>query len=111
MKCYAVIRADNRDKLETALSDLENHANLELSNHPKKIESNKADEILVEILNSPLKQQCNDTAVCELQEDPASVINTIKGIHPPAHIVVVSERHNIFDPLSDRYEELNTLQT
>ncbi|PTD93937.1 hypothetical protein C9439_05065 [archaeon SCG-AAA382B04] len=111
MKCYAVVRADNRSKLETALSDLEEHANLEIPETPKKIEARKADEILVEVLDSPLEQKCNDAAVCKLKEDPASVINTIKGIHPPAHVVVVSERHDVFDVLNEDYGDLEALNT
>lgn len=111
MKCYAVVRADNKSKLKTALSDLEEHANLEIKEPPKKVEARKADEILVEVLDSPLKQKCNKAAVCKIKEDPASVINTIKGIHPPAHVVVVSERHDVFNVLEESFEDLERLNT
>lgn len=109
MKCFAVIRADNETKLKTAISDLKKHANLEVSDDPKKIDSEKADDILVEVLDSPLKKECSNAAVCKLNENPATAINTIKGIHPPAHVFVVSDRYDVYDGLQESYNELDEL--
>jgi len=107
MKCFTLIRADNYNKLKTAINDIEEHANLTILNSPKKIKPEKADEILVEILDSPLKKMCDVAAICKIDEEPAEAINTIKDIHPPAHIIVVSERHGeIYKDLENSFDEL-----
>ncbi len=106
MNSMAVIRADNDSNLKTALHDLVRYGHLSLANVPKKLEPSFADDILVEIMQSPLKSRCMAAAVVPLVNSASSAIGRLRNIHPPAHVIIVSPRHEIYHELIDYIEML-----
>ena len=95
-----LIRGENNSKILNAIADVERHANLNLTTKPKVIDAKYADKIVENILKAPLRTKSNVATAFRIKEDTATAIVQIKKIHPPAHIVVISNDY-------DDYKELN----
>lgn len=95
-----LIRGENNSKILNAIADVERHANLNLTTKPKKIDAKYADKIVENILKAPLRTKSEVATVFRVKEDTPTAIVQIKKIHPPAHIIVISNDY-------DDYKELN----
>lgn len=94
-----LIRGENNSKLLNAISDIERHANLDVISQPKEIDSAFADSLVESILNSELRTKSDVATAFFVKEDTTLSIMQVKKIHPPAHVVVVSDEY-------DGYKEL-----
>jgi uncharacterized protein len=103
MKSFALVRADDSDKVKIALHDLERYGHIQFSATPKCIEPNYADELLVNVMGVSLKSKCNSAALVELNNHAGAAISRLKKIHPPAHIIIISPRHKMFEELSVKF--------
>lgn len=101
MSAFAIVRADQLSKVKIALNDLVQHGNLSFGNSPRQISPTYADEILVKVMNKPLRNKCNAAAMVSLTNHPKDAINSLKEMHPPAHIVIVSPIHGIHSELTE----------
>jgi len=106
MKAFAVIRADDSTKVKTALHDLVRYGHISFEGKPRSIEPSVADDILVNVMKSPLKHCCDAAAVVSLQDHASAAIGRLKKIHPPAHVIIVSPRHEVYNELVDSIEEM-----
>ncbi|HJH31066.1 MAG TPA: DUF356 domain-containing protein [Methanosarcinaceae archaeon] len=104
MKSFAVVRADDADKVKIALHDLEQYGHMRFSCQPKRIEPNYADHILTSVMGVPLRDTCSSAALVELENHAGAAISRLKKIHPPAHIMIVSPRHEAYSELMDNSE-------
>ncbi len=103
MKSFALVRADNSDKVKIALHDLERYGDIQFSASPRSIEANYADELLVSVMGVSLKSKCNSAALVELKNHAGLAISRLKKIHPPAHVVIISPKHKVFEELSGKF--------
>jgi hypothetical protein len=103
MKSFALVRADDSDKVKIALHDLERYGHIQFSATPKCIEPNYADELLVSVMGVSLKSKCNSAALVELNNHAGAAISRLKKIHPPAHIIIISPRHKMFEELTGNF--------
>lgn len=99
MNSLAVIRANDDSKLKIALSDLVKYGHMSYANVPKRLEPGLADSILVKVMKSPLKSGCTAAAVVPLMDSASAAISRLRRIHPPAHVIIVSLRHEIYHEL------------
>lgn len=104
MKSFAVVRADDSDKVKIALHDLEQYGRMRFSCQPKRIEPNYADHLLTSVMGVSLKSSCNSAALVELENHAGAAISRLKKIHPPAHIMIISPRHDAYGELMDNSE-------
>jgi len=102
-----LVRGENNSKLLSAISDMEKHANLNLVSKPKVIDSNFADSLVESILNSKLKTKSNVATAFFVKEDTTLSIMQVKKIHPPAHVVVVSDEYDGYKKLQNLLENTN----
>ena len=100
-----LIRGENNSKLLNAIADVERHAGLTLSSKPKIIDPQFADSIVEKILKAKLRTKSDVACAFFTQEDPTVCILKIKKIHPPAHIVIVSNEYKQYSELKNK---LNT---
>lgn len=95
-----LIRGENNAKILNAIADVERHAKLNLATKPKVIDPKYADQIVENILKAPLRTKSNVAAAFHIKEDTATAIVQIKKIHPPAHIVVISNDYEDYKKLN-----------
>jgi hypothetical protein len=110
MNSFAVVRADDMDKVRVALCDLVRYANLTFDGKARKLEPAFADDILVHIMKSPLKAHCNAACIVSLNEEASAAIGRLRKIHPPAHIIIVSQRHDIYYELVNHMNMLPEME-
>ena len=96
-----LIRGENNSKLLNAIADMERHGNLNLTTKPKMVDAKFADSLVENILNSKLRTTSNVATAFFVKEDTTLSIMQIKKIHPPAHVVVVSDEYNAYNKLKD----------
>lgn len=96
-----LVRGENNSKLLNAIADIERHANLNLITKPKKVDAKFADEIVEKILKAPLRTKSNVATAFHIKEDVTLAILQVKKIHPPAHVVVVSDEYEGYEELSN----------
>ncbi len=96
-----LVRGENNSKVLSAIRDIEKHGNLNLITNPKVIDAEFADSLVENILNSKLKTKSNVAVAFFVKEDATLSIMQIKKIHPPAHIVIVSEEYDGYNELYD----------
>lgn len=94
-----LIRGENNSKLLSAITDIEKHANLTLVTKPKVVDSKFADNLVENILNAKLKTKSNVATAFFVKEDTTLSIMQVKKIHPPAHVVVVSNEYEGYNQL------------
>lgn len=97
-----LVRGENNSKILNAIADIERHADLTLVTKPKKVDPKFADKIVENVLNAPLRTKSKVAAAFRVKEDTTIAILQVKKIHPPAHIVVVSNTY-------DGYKELTKI--
>lgn len=106
MNSFAVIRADDADKVRVALSDLQKYAHLTFDGDARRLDPAFADNILVNVMKNPLRTCCEAAAIVPLNDDASAAIGRLRKIHPPAHIIVVSPRHEIYHELTNYVDVL-----
>ena len=99
-----LVRGENNSKLLSAISDIEKHGNLNLDTKPKVVDANFADSLVESILNSKLKTKSNVATAFFVKEDTTLSILQVKKIHPPAHVVVVSDEYDGYAKLENLLE-------
>ncbi|MDR2967878.1 MAG: DUF356 domain-containing protein [Methanobacteriaceae archaeon] len=97
-----LIRGENHLKILNAIADIERHASLNISSYPKKIDSKFADLLVEKILKSPLRTKSKVATAFFVKEDTTFSIIQIKKIHPPAHIIVVSNEYKEYAKLKEK---------
>ena len=100
-----LIRGENNSKILNAIADLERHAKLNLSTKPKMIDAKYADKIVENILKAPLRTKSNVATAFRIKEDTATAIVQVKKIHPPAHIVIISNDYEDYNELNKKLNE------
>jgi uncharacterized protein len=100
-----LIRGDNNSKLLNAIADMERHAQLHIINEPQKIDAEFADSIVESILKAPLRNKSKVATAFFVKEDITLAIMQIKKIHPPAHVVVVSDEYKEYEILNKKLDE------
>ena len=94
-----LVRGENNSKLLSAITDMERHGNLTLTTRPKVIDASFADSLVEGILNSKIKTKSNAAIAFFVKEDTTLSIMQVKKIHPPAHVVVVSDEYGAYSKL------------
>lgn len=96
-----LIRASSQVKLLNAIADIERHAALKIAGKPKIIEIEMADEVAKSILKQKLKTKSKIAAIVSVLEDTTKSIMQIKKIHPPAHLLVISDEYTEYNQIKE----------
>ncbi len=99
MNSMAVVRADDASKLKIAICDLVRYGHMTFADNARRLEPAFADNILIHIMKAPLKAGCSAAAIVPLVDQASIAIGRLRKIHPPAHVIIVSPRHEIYHEL------------
>ena len=105
-----LVRGENNSKLLNAIADMERHGNLNLTTKPKVVDAEIADSLVETILNSKLKTKSNVATAFFVKEDATLSIMQIKKIHPPAHVVIVSDEYDAYRKLENILKTAKTFK-
>ncbi len=105
-----LIRAEDQGKLLNTIADIERHAGLKVAGKPRIINPQKADEIAGKILKQQLRSKSNIAVLLRVEDDTTKSIVNIQKIHPPAHVIVISEEYKEFNALKKSFHELTYLK-
>lgn len=105
-----LIRAEDQGKLLNTIADIERHAGLKISGKPKIIDSKTADAIAGKILKQKLRSKSDIAVLIRVEDDTTKSIVHIRKIHPPAHVIVVSEEYPEYKKLEDMFHRLKNLK-
>ncbi len=103
---FILIRAEDKKKILNALADLERHAHLKICGKPKVIPPELADEVIERILKQKIKRKSKRAVMVLVEEDTTKSIMQIRKIHPPAHLVVISDEYEDYSNLTKNFSEL-----
>lgn len=98
-----LIRADSQEKLLNAIADTERHAKLKIRGKPRIIDATKADNIVKDIIKQNIRSKSKIAAILMVEEDSTKSIMHIKKIHPPAHLIVISNEYAAFNDIKKLY--------
>lgn len=101
-----LIRADDKKKILNSLADLERHAHLKINGKPKIVTPELADEVIGRILKQKIKRKSKRAVMVMVEEDTTKSIMQVRKIHPPAHLVVISDEYEDYSNLKDIFVEL-----
>ena len=105
-----LVRGENHSKLLNAIADMERHGNLNLVTRPKAVDAEFADSLVENILGSKLRTKSNVATAFFVKEDTTLSIIQIKKIHPPAHVVVVSDEYEGYNKLKNLLDDAPNFQ-
>lgn len=103
---FILIRADDQKKILNALADIERHAQLKITSTPKIMPPKLADQVLERILKQKLRKKSKHVVMVLVEEDTTKSIMQVKKIHPPAHLVVLSDEYEDYSHLKNIFGEL-----
>src|SRR5574341_210890 len=106
IRSLAVIRANDMADVKIALSDLARYAHLTFADRARKLEPAVADNILVHVMKSPLRSCCEAASIVPLTDEPSAAIGRLKRIHPPAHVIIVGPRYEMYHELVNYVDRL-----
>ena len=109
MNSMAVVRADDVSRVKIALYDLVRYGHMTFADKARKLEPTFADNILTHIMKSPLRACCSAAAIVPLEDEASIAIGRLRKIHPPAHVIIVSPRHEIYHELVNYVDILPTI--
>lgn len=109
--CFAVLRSKSEKKILDTVKIMMNSSEVELAEEPKELEPRVADNILIDVMDTELKNNCSLAGAVKLDTPPGEVINMVTNSKPPAHVIVVSERYDSYRKLNHEFNELDPLCT
>ncbi|MEG3224494.1 MAG: hypothetical protein BME94_02955 [Methanobacteriales archaeon Met13] len=101
-----LVRADSKGKILNSLADMERHAGLKINGSPRVIETKIADKTAQSILKQKLKFSSFQSVLVRVEGDTTRSIMQIRKIHPPAHLVVISEEYSEYSALENLFKKL-----
>jgi hypothetical protein len=108
MVCFVIFRTDSIKKALTALADLVRHGKIKVYD-PKLIPSETVEKIMLDLCGE-IKNPKDVNIVAKTNEKGGRVIFSLKRIHPPAHLIVVTSRHDAFDAIDSNYQNYRSLR-
>lgn len=100
-----LIRAMNKKKALNCLADLERHAKLTIVGKPKSISLEKIFDVTKRVIKQNPRNDIKLAILVKVEEDTTDSILKIRKIHPPAHVIVVSEEYPEYNKLLEDYNK------
>lgn len=100
----------NKKKALNALADLERHAKLTFDGKPRSIPVEDIVDVTKRVIKQEPRSDIKVAVLVKVQESTTKSIMSIKKIHPPAHIIVVSEEYPEFESLNKQFSTLKVFQ-
>ncbi|MCD7781305.1 MAG: DUF356 domain-containing protein [Methanosphaera sp.] len=105
-----LVRAMNKNKALNGLADLERHANLTIEGKPKTISSEAVYDVTRRVLKQKPRDDITLNILVKVKEDTTKSIVNLRKIHPPVHVIVISEEYPEYEDLMNQYNNLKVFK-
>lgn len=102
---FILVRATNKKKALNSLADIERHAKLTIVGKPKSINTKKAHDVTKAILKKEPRGDVKQAVVVKVKESTTQSIMNLRKIHPPAHLIVISEEYPEYSDIKKEYNK------
>lgn len=100
-----LIRAMNKKKALNGLADLERHAKLTIIGKPKKISVDKIHDVTKRVIKQEPRSDIKIAILVKVEESTTTSIMNLRKIHPPVHVIVISEEYDEYEYLDKEYQK------
>ncbi|WP_455645111.1 DUF356 domain-containing protein [Methanosphaera sp.] len=100
-----LIRAMNKKKALNGLADLERHAKLTIMGKPKVISLDKVHDVTKRVIKQEPRNDIKLAILIKVQEDTTVSIMNLRKIHPPVHVIVISEEYPEYADLKKEFNK------
>ncbi|MEA1993862.1 MAG: DUF356 domain-containing protein [Euryarchaeota archaeon] len=107
MVCFVVFRTDSMKKVLTALSDLVRYGKIKVYD-PKLMPKESVENVMFELCGK-IKNPKDINVIAKVNEKGGRVIFSLRKIHPPAHLIVVTSQHDAFNKLTGEFSTYMSL--
>lgn len=108
MVCFVIFRTDSIKKVLTALADLVRYGKVKVY-EPRLMPTETARNVMLEICGK-IKNPKDVNVIAKVNERGGRVIFALRKIHPPAHLIVVTPRHGVFEQVATEFSSYRTLK-
>ena len=102
---FILIRAMNKKKALNSLADIERHGKLTIIGKPKQISIKKAYTLTKRILKKEPRGDIKIAVLVKVKESTTESIMNLRKIHPPAHLIVISEEYPEYDVMCEEFKK------
>lgn len=100
-----LIRAMNKKKALNGLADLERHAKLSIIGKPKTVSIDSVYDVTKRVLKQEPRNDIKLAILVKVQENTTTSIMNLRKIHPPVHIIVISEEYSEYKTLNKEFNK------
>ncbi len=100
-----LIRAMNKKKALNGLADIERHANLNIVGRPKTVDLKKVYDVTKRVIKQNPRDDIKLAILVRVKEDTTKSIMNLRKIHPPVHIIVISEEYPEYERLNEEFDK------
>ena len=100
-----LIRAMNKKKALNGLADLERHAKLSIIGKPKTVSIDSVYDVTKKVLKQEPRNDIKLAILVKVQENTTTSIMNLRKIHPPVHIIVISEEYPEYKTLNKEFNK------
>ncbi len=100
-----LIRAMNKKKALNGLADIERHGKLDIIGRPKNISLEKVYDVTQRVLKQKPRDDIKIAILIKVKQDTTKSIINLRKIHPPVHVIVISEEYPEYESLSKEYKK------
>ena len=97
---FILIRAMNKKKALNSLADIERHGKLTIIGKPKQ-----AYTLTKRILKKEPRGDIKVAVLVKVKESTTESIMNLRKIHPPAHLIVISEEYPEYDVMCEEFKK------
>jgi len=105
-----LIRGENQTKILNSLADLERYSKLKIQGKPRFLDPKKADKCAQAIIGTPLRTKSKKAVLVSVEQDTTRSILQIRNIHPPAHLMIISEEYPQWEEMKKIFGTLPPLK-
>ena len=100
-----LIRAMNKKKALNGLANLERHAKLSIIEKPKIVSIKSVYDVTKRVLKQEPRNDIKLAILVKVQENTTTSIMNLRKIHPPVHIIVISEEYPEYKTLNKEFNK------
>ena len=100
-----LVRAMNKKKALNGLADIERHAKLSIIGKPRKVSLKSVHDVTKRVLKQEPRDDIKIAVLVKVQESTTTSIMNLRKIHPPVHVIGISEEYPEYEDLNKEFSK------